>query len=1794
LRDIAARTNSWFAIILVRRPIVTSSPEAKPASTELTGGAGFTYEDTVVAYYLVHLLRREGAAGQAGTVTSIAVQQQGHGQPMDDLVVTCDDAGKARSLGLQIKRSFTISGTESNEEFRGIVAAAAKTQALPTFAKDTDKCGFIVEHVTDATLRTLTRLIDWAKASPAGSDFEARFLPSGNAGKDESALRAGLLPVIGAASGDDEAAFYRHLAALHLSGFEEGGALRAEIVNRLQELVASNQDGQDVLLFDRLCRIAREGAAVAAKWTRASLLAQLRGAVRLKVTANLSEDIGRLNTASHDALNDVSETVDDFHVSRETAQAEVHQKLGKHRVVSIGGLPGCGKSAVLKRFAAQAAANGPILFLKNDRLQGTSWLTFTTALGLRHGNAVDLLIEIGATGTPVLFIDGIDRIRPDQQHIITDLLHAIDSEPGLANWKVLASSRDQGLEAYRAWFPPKFYVATGMGDVSVKGFSEEEAEQLAKSKPNLRKLLMSPSAAVRDIARRPFFAAVLAKALPQGAEPQTEVDLINAWWARAGHDAIADSVPQRQRALIDLAEKGVRNLGKGVPARDLQPNTVEHLAALKADHILRDERGGAIWSFTHDIFFEWAFFRLLIELGENWISALSAAGEPPLLGRVVGLLAQDAVADTGRWTAGYAQLEQANLRSQWRRDWLTAPPFTHAFEGAIKEFTDLAQANDFALCEKLLVWFQAQHTVPSPLILQGAHKLVEGVDPVRMADLLGWPSDGVAWGRFIDWIIDLGPALPARLVQQAVEVFGVWQNALADFKNARSKRLLELCSAWLIDLEKGIYAEGWPKDRGMWDDLGSEAEKSLASALRNMLLRSARSFPEYAVALFERATTNDRMLDAAYEDLMGFTPFMAEVAPESVEKVAIAKLIEELPQDTEDRLRREHEEQSKWRAELRKIPKEKLTRQQEMALNSPPFFVGYQDFNLDQIGIESHNPYYHPPSPLHEPFASLLAKSPDVGLRLIRKLANHATTGWRQVHKLRRRDKMGTPIPMVLEFPWGKQEFWGDWHVYGWGQGMLGSQTLECAFLALGYWAFKEIEKGRSTSEVIKSVLEGSECYGALGLALCLALETHEVSEVTLPIVACQRLWEHDMARMVQESSKNLDLFGLGFLTRLTGVRAQAKAFLDGRKYRKREVRELAMLFALSGNEQLRERFKALLAAFPRDLPYQLEEERAVPAVTKALKEKAERWAGLGDAENYRQIPHQGDQVAIAYQPPQPLTKAEQKKLTQSTESLNQQRALYSAMQYLNEGKIADGWSMTEAIAFARKHDSKTMFDVLADVGPHAVQSAISATAACVIRYGAEESADLDWAWDVMSRILTMTAPGKFHGSKIPWHPALHLVIALFHDRKGKAPRPDSTSWLINLAVHALDDVQALAFQALLADPDAHVKWVAAQLAFDLAHYWHPIRNDETYEQDDTPGQNARAEALARALAALSNPAEEGFKPVPAAWVKASHKRRHEREDYWTGPDPAFDGQAAAKFFPLFPIEEWCQSDAYRPKLQALLVDLVKWTSERLMPPWQDGKSRQDKQTELFEWDRALGSMMARTVPFLELIWIRENLVTPFLANDEEALRVLAAFANNVVNRHVFDAPQVPENALPLLDDCVTRVIQDRTFRPKSHRAGEVHGYDMPDLVRTLLFMNVDKNCPGSARFANGDWSQISIIMPLVTKLVTSIGWSAFVMRNFLTLCERAADAYPIGAFTEQAGAVLGSIANAKGSWVGTMLPARIATIIQRLADANYPLQVTQARALLQLLDALIDLGDRRSAALEQTEAFRRVQGTAC
>lgn len=412
----------------------------------------------MIAYYLSALLRQGTAAGQEGTVTSVAVQQAGHGHPMDDLVVEFRLADRVRRLSLQVKRKITISAAESNTDFRSVIDCANVTRTAPHFQPDIDRYGFVAEYVAIAPLRTLRQIVEWARSSPTGDHFAARFADGGSASTAARNLRNGLSPIISANSPDGEASFFRQFVAERLDGLMEDGPLRAEIVNQLQELVVRVKDGQEILLFDRLCRIARDGGGAARKWTRTTLLQQLQGTVHLKVGFNFRADVERLHQRSLLSLADVSEEIDGFHVDRPELEQKVRLQLTKHRLVNISGLPGTGKSAILKRIARECCTEGPVLFPKSDKLVGTDWLSFAVAIGVEHHDLSDLLFEIGSAGTSILFIDGIDRISPDQKTIIADILRTIENRDYLSNWKVLASSRNQGLEAYRAWFPATFFT----------------------------------------------------------------------------------------------------------------------------------------------------------------------------------------------------------------------------------------------------------------------------------------------------------------------------------------------------------------------------------------------------------------------------------------------------------------------------------------------------------------------------------------------------------------------------------------------------------------------------------------------------------------------------------------------------------------------------------------------------------------------------------------------------------------------------------------------------------------------------------------------------------------------------------------------------------------------------------------------------------------------------------------------------------------------------------------------------------------------------------------------------------------------------------------------------------------------------------------------------------------------------------------------------------------------------------------------------------------------------------------
>jgi len=98
------------------------------------------------------------------------------------------------------------------------------------------------------------------------------------------------------------------------------------------------------------------------------------------------------------------------------------------------------------------------------------------------------------------------------------------------------------------------------------------------------------------------------------------------------------------------------------------------------------------------------------------------------------------------------------------------------------------------------------------------------------------------------------------------------------------------------------------------------------------------------------------------------------------------------------------------------------------------------------------------------------------------------------------------------------------------------------------------------------------------------------------------------------------------------------------------------------------------------------------------------------------------------------------------------------------------------------------------------------------------------------------------------------------------------------------------------------------------------------------------------------------------------------------------------------------------------------------------------------------------------------------------------------------------------------------------------------------------------------------------------------VMDPFLTLCERARANYPAEAFADQVLAIIGDGPDNLKGWYGTFIPARIAELVQHFAHRDAPMTLAIAQKFLRILDMLVDMGDRRSAALQLGEAFREVR----
>lgn len=1790
-----------------------------PQSPELAGGEGFTFEGDAAAFYLAALLAEAYAPGiDDRTVVRVSVQQRDFGEPLDDVIVDFEDATKNPArLSLQVKRSLTISKAETNIDFRDIIRDSWCTLKKPGFRINTDRYGAAVGTISPAKERALKTLCDWARESLTTDHFDARFAQGGSASDDIKAVKDDVVTLLeeeakGTPCTSEEVhQFLAHFVLIQFDFLREGATDPSDAINRIRDCLAPDDAAKAPLIWSRAVQLARASAGKSGQFDRARLVRSISSVARLRGATSFRLDLDKLTELAKSYANLIPDDVGGTRLDRTSLLEKLDAKFATARLVQVRGLPGSGKSVVVRRAVQRALERGPILFLKAEQLEGTSWISYAASQGLSGVPLEQLLVELGAAGTSILFVDAIDRVEKEHQPVILDVIRSIVESPLLDNWRVVVSLRDTGIEVLRNWLGD-FLDVLKVETLGVDQLSDEEAETLAKAKPHLRPLLFG-SAQVQEIVRRPFFAKVLNQSYvadPSASTfaPQSEVDLIENWWRRGGYNETGQSAIERQRALLDLARVRARQLSQPIGLSQL--TSVGHIDDLRSDGILQNAREGISVRFAHDIFFEWAFFHVLAERGAQWMEEIKTCGEPPAVARVVELVSQWEYAQGRDWQACLAQTEGSDLRSQWLRAWLVGPLGTARFEVDKDQFATAVFAIDFRLFRKALVWFQAEKTSPNANILAGG---LPQEQRQRFADLLGWPSDFAAWRRLIDFILQRISDIPQRLYPEIVAIFEVWQNALADHPNRTSSALLQQCATWLVAIDAISTADGPDENSAYWDkvpDLGA-----FRKSLGQLLLRSSRAEPTLAADYLQRVTDSERIRDNAFHDIVGYSPILAQSLPQSVVELSLSFLRKELPDDQVVREEQELRRAAEWRKAVLAKPEAERTRREQMALSGGYSLRTIGDFSYhdwERLSIHDDHRSFWPPSPLREPFHSLFQSSPDEALRLLRELCNHAITAWRQLHR-HSHDRGGTPIPLELAFPWGTQRFWGTDREYLWFRSTWAPKAIGCGFMALEEWCFAELARSRPVDELIKQIVDGNECIAILGIASMLALHTETVSETTLPLFTSQRLLAADHSRMLQDLSPTASL--MGFTQRTDKPHIEAIQAANARPVRKTQLSWMVPRFVFATGP-IRDRARDAILNFKSDLPYQYEEHRDIPEAREHLTAQALEYAELADPKNYQayRTKEDSDQVAIVHVSPSAAKPENIARAEEASKQLRQMGLWTWASKSFEEKTLSDTYTVECAIALAKEADASDLFEDSIDENEEELlgmrRGVVAATAAIALNFReGRTQEDLEWARNVLRRAIRLPEkPGLMWtpGSVIPWHQAIYVARGLAADlREGTAARGAARD-LLGLIAHPLEVVSLTALEEAckLWSKDPKLTWAALILAFSLCHV-PPRPRDQLRQHGEALHSSSEAQAAVdEALAFYENGSGWAALPLPPpAWVKVEPgKGRRGRQSYeeydaddadaaevWGEPDIFWHSKQAAEILKRIPFAEVLSSNA-RSALLDFLAGVLDWTNQKNAPHWVKPGRRDRSATRIFEWTHALGSRLGWVAGLIPLSDFQARFLDPILGLEgDNCWALLSPFASTYVCAYLYDAPVVPAEAVATLDLCLGRLLQASAFKRNAYRSGEFSGFHQPELVRTLMFVSVE-HASLAARYVNGDWSEISRILPLIDRFVRAGGWAASVMEPFLTLCERARTNYPAEAFADQVLAIIGDGPDNLKGWHGTFIPARIAELVQHFAHRDAPMALGLAQKFLRILDMLVDMGDRRSAALQLGEAFREIR----
>ena len=1034
------------------------------------------------------------------------------------------NAANPPSWRIQVKRGLSF--TPSDQVFRQVVAQIAEASQRPDFFGSRYDLAIAIARGSAKIDGAYQDVLTWARQLGSAETFITRIERPGSSNHAMrtfvATFRSNLME---AGVVHDDEMVWRLLSKLQILVFDytaAGSAPEALERERAVRALHPEETARAEALRRNLIELAIEVASSAGDRTRARLIDDVRHwSFRLAGDRQYTIARNALAEASSHALADIGNCVGDVSLMREGHLGAVRAALDEGRYVEIRGDAGGGKSGLLKHLARQRSTESRIIMLSPGRTKPGGWAELRKALGF-DGGARDLLVDLAAGGGATLFIDGLDFFAREERLTVVDLVR---EAAGVSGFTVIATARREfGVEEPN-WLPEQALDQLGRaGPVTIEDLDASEIAELQDASPGLASLLADNHPA-RAVTRNLFRLTQLTRQPDAAQGLHTEIDMAERWW-RTADGAVDEGHRDRARLLRALADQALSL----ADALDTSAHPSKAVDALVESQTLRD-LGEDRMSFRHDVFRDWAVANLLHSSPDAVARLpLKHPAPGPLVrgAELAARMALERAGDDSRWRSLLERVSREGVHGSWRRAALLAIVRSEVGVDLLDRTSGSLLADRAGLLRELIRTVMAVDVRPASRMLAGI-----GIDTATILENWNVPSD-LSWYRLIRWLLALGENLPAAAILDVTAFYVRWSSGTLGL-DAITPKLLKWLHRWLVEIETFRESEDFRQGRKLFGgELTREQVTALKSNLRTGFLLWCHRVPDLA-SEYLRSLRHRRHDVETVSQVLQSSGSMARAVPSELAELTIAAL---LPN-------RGSEESGSW-YEI------------ERSLHGEAF-----DLFI--------NGKFTPPSPGRGPFLDILTHAPDVGLRLIRHIVDHAVS-FHSVRHLRGSNELVIPLADgERTFPWSRSYGSSRW----WGGG---DSCVTSALMALEAWAHRRIDSGEPIEDVLTDILGPPGTPSAYLLVATDLLVSHwpESREVAVPFLACPELLCLDHQRLLVDQSKFPDVFGIESALQESMGTANLED-LKKRPSRQRPLHDLLGKYAIARSPELREMLTALL-----------------------------------------------------------------------------------------------------------------------------------------------------------------------------------------------------------------------------------------------------------------------------------------------------------------------------------------------------------------------------------------------------------------------------------------------------------------------------------------------------------------------------------------------------------------------------------------------------------------------------------------